>query len=172
MIYRDAQLSDLNKIVAIYNSTIESRMVTADTTPVTIEEKVAWFHDHNPETRPLWMVEADGQDVGWVSFNNFYGRPAYQGSSEISIYLQPESRGKGYGKIILDHCIQSAPHLQIHTILGFIFTHNTPSIQLFKNAGFEAWANLKEVAIMDGEYYSLTIMGIKTNFSLSESKKL
>lgn len=143
-------------------------MVTADTTRITVEEKLAWFHDHHPATRPLCMFEEHGIVIGWVSFNNFYGRPAYQGTAESSIYLEPESSGKDYGKKILDHCIQSAPHLQIHTILGFIFTHNTPGIQLLKNAGFEAWANLKEVAMMDGVYYSLTIMGIKTNFSLRE----
>jgi L-amino acid N-acyltransferase YncA len=165
MIFRDAQLTDLEKIVAIYNSTIESRMVTADTTPVTVEEKLQWYHDHNSSTRPLWMVEEGGEVIGWVSFNNFYGRPAYSGTSEISIYLSPECRGKGYGKQILSTCIQQAPALKIHTILGFIFSHNVPSIQLFKNAGFEEWAHLKEVAVMDGQYFSLSILGLKTTLN-------
>jgi phosphinothricin acetyltransferase len=163
MIYRDAQLTDLENIVAIYNSTIESRMVTADTTPVTVEERLQWFHEHNSTTRPLWMVEDGGKVIGWASFNNFYGRPAYNGTSEISIYLSEGNRGKGYGQKILSNCIQQAPALQIHTLLGFIFSHNVPSIQMLKNAGFEEWALLKEVAKMDGQYFSLIIMGFKTN---------
>ncbi len=165
MIYRNAQLNDLKEIVAIYNSTIEGRMVTADTAPVSEEDKLPWFHEHNSNTRPLWVVADAGKIIGWVSFNNFYGRPAYQGTSELSIYLHTSSRGKGYGKKILKHCINTAPSLQIHTILGFIFSHNIPSIQLFKNAGFEEWANLKEVARMDDKYYGLTIMGFKTSFN-------
>jgi hypothetical protein len=33
----------------------------------------------------------------------------------------------------------------------------------FRNAGFEQWGHLKEVALMNKEYYSLIIMGIKTS---------
>lgn len=164
MTFRDAELHDLDEIVAIYNSTVASRMVTADTSPVEVADKLVWFYDHDATSRPLWIVEDAGITIGWVSFNNFYGRPAYKGTSELSIYLHPNSRGKGYGKKVLDHCIKIAPSLYIHTLLGFIFSHNTQSIQLFKNAGFEEWAHLKEVALMDKEYYSLIIMGIKTSY--------
>ena len=37
--FRDALKTDLEKIVEIYNSTIPSRMVTADTEPVSVESK-------------------------------------------------------------------------------------------------------------------------------------
>ncbi|WP_367269064.1 N-acetyltransferase family protein, partial [uncultured Chryseobacterium sp.] len=74
--FRNATPEDLPKIVEIYNSTIPSRMVTADTEDITVESRVRWFHEHTPERRPLWMVE-DQQDnvLGWVSFSSFYGRP-------------------------------------------------------------------------------------------------
>ena len=81
--------------------------------------------------------------------------------SEISIYLNIENRGKGYGKEILAHCIQAAPQLQIHTLLGYIFTHNLPSAALFANAGFKEWGKFNEIAVMDDNLYSLTIWGLK-----------
>eukprot|EP01136_Pigoraptor_vietnamica_P027628 Opistho-1_new@84133 len=79
LFYRNASLEDLDKIVEIYNSTVHSRMVTADTEPVTIESRLHWFHEHNPKTRPLWVVEDENSDiVGWVSFQSFYGQPSQQ----------------------------------------------------------------------------------------------
>ena len=47
MEYRNAQLSDLPEIVAIYNSTVAGRMVTADTEEVTVSDKRKWFEAHH-----------------------------------------------------------------------------------------------------------------------------
>ncbi|MBV8628542.1 MAG: N-acetyltransferase, partial [Paraburkholderia sp.] len=51
--YRDATLDDLPAIVAIYNSTVASRQVTADLEPVSVESRLPWFHAHGPAARPL-----------------------------------------------------------------------------------------------------------------------
>jgi L-amino acid N-acyltransferase YncA len=162
MIFRDATINDLPEIVSIYNSTIAGRMVTADTEPVTISDKENWFYEHNSNTRPLWMLHTEENEcIGWVSFQDFYGRVAYSGTAEISIYLKENMRGKGYGKKILLYSIDKAPMLNIHTLLGYIFAHNEPSLQLFYKAGFEDWAHLKDIAIMDGNNYSLKILGRK-----------
>lgn len=162
MFFRNATLADLPVIVEIYNSTIAGRMVTADTETVSVEDKINWFNEHNLNTRPLWMVETDAkQIIGWVSFQNFYGRPAYIGTAEISIYIAEQQRGKGYGKAILNNALERAPELNIHTLLGFIFAHNDASMQLFKKAGFEEWAHLKDIAVLDGMRRSLKILGKK-----------
>ena len=110
--FRDATISDLERIVEIYNTTIASRMVTADTENVTVESRQKWFEEHSSSKRPLWVVENSLQDIiGWVSFQSFYGRPAYDSTVEISIYLDPAQRGKGLGKEILQYCINKAPLL-------------------------------------------------------------
>ncbi|MFT3902096.1 MAG: GNAT family N-acetyltransferase [Niabella sp.] len=158
--YRDAIQADLPKIVEIYNSTIASRMVTADTEPVSIDSKQRWFEEHHPSKRPLWVVEnTDNQILGWVSFQSFYGRPAYDATVEISIYLNNAQRGKGFGKQILQYCIDKAPALGVKTLLGFIFSHNEPSLKLFRHFGFEDWALLPNIALLDGQERSLSILG-------------
>lgn len=160
MKFRDATQADLAAIVAIYNSTIEGRMVTADTEPVAVESKQQWFDEHTTDKHPLWMVEEDNGDcIGWVSFQEFYGRPAYRATAEISIYLAPSQRGKGYGKKILQYCINTAPSYGMKTLLGFIFAHNEPSLQLFYKLGFEKWGHLKNIADLDGTERSLNILG-------------
>ena len=160
MKFRNALQNDLPVIVEIYNSTVASRMVTADTTPVTVESRQQWFDDHTPDKHPLWIVEDDNKNIiGWVSFQAFYGRPAYDATAEISIYLDSLQRGKGYGKSILQYCIDKAPSFKIKTLLGFIFAHNTPSLQLFMSLGFEEWGDLKNVANLDGIERSVKILG-------------
>lgn len=159
--YTDATPSDLPLIVDIYNSTIPGRMVTADTEPVTAESRISWLEAHSPEKRPLWMVWVDDAVAGWVSFQSFYGRPAYNGTVEISIYLDKKMQGKGLGKAVLTHCIAVAPQYGIKNILGFIFAHNEPSLRLFRKMGFEEWAHLPDIAELDGEARSLKILGKK-----------
>jgi len=162
LVYRDALLTDLPAIVSIYNSTIASRMVTADTTEVTVAGKKNWFNAHNATTRPLWIVETvGGQLIGWVSFQSFYGRPAYNGTVEISIYLAAQQRKKGYGRTILKHALKQAPTLEISTVLAFIFAHNLPSIRLFLEEGFQEWGNFPDIAVLDGIHRSLIVLGRK-----------
>src|SRR5688572_25044603 len=106
--YRDATLDDLKRIVEIYNTTVASRVVTADTEPVSVESRVRWFNEHTPERRPLWVMEDDQHYmIGWVSFQSFYGRPAYNGTTEISIYLDPAIRGQGVGKQALQYAMDN-----------------------------------------------------------------
>lgn len=155
---RDAAMEDLPIIVSIYNSTIESRMVTADTSPVTVESRKEWFDKHNKK-RPLKVVELNNQICAWISFQNFYGRPAYQATAEVSIYLSEETRGKGLGAILLEKAIKECPALQIENLLAFIFAHNVPSIRLFEKYGFEKWGYLPGVAELDSVKRDLVIMG-------------
>lgn len=157
--HRLARFDDLPAIVDIYNSTVASREVTADTEPVSVESRHQWFADHAPERRPLWVVEHEGAILGWMSYSNFYGRPAYSGTAELSIYIHENARGQGLGRYFLNQAILHAPSIGVHTLLGFIFGHNLPSLKLFEVFGFERWANMPRVATLDGIERDLVIMG-------------
>jgi L-amino acid N-acyltransferase YncA len=164
-IHRLATRADLPRIVEIYNSTVASREVTADTDPITVESREQWFADHTPGRRPLWVIHAAGdasadpEVLGWMSYSNFYGRPAYSGTAEVSIYLAEEARGKGLGRYCLELAIGHAPAVEVHTLLGFIFGHNAPSLALFGKYGFEKWAHFPRVANLDGIERDLIILG-------------
>ncbi len=156
---RVATEADLPAIVAIYNTTVPTRLSTADTAEVSVASRMEWFRQHAPGRRPLLVHEHEGKVVAWVSFQSFYGRPAYDHTAEVSIYLAPEHRGHGLGRKLLAEALGLTQELRIKTILGFVFSHNEPSIRLFKSFGFEAWGKLPNVAEMDGKEYSLLIFG-------------
>ena len=157
--FRDATLEDLTTVVEIYNSTIPSRMVTADAEPVTIESRINWLNEHSAGKRPLWIIENNERVIGWVSFQDFYGRPAYDATAEISIYLDKDHRGKGLGRSVLQYCIDNCASLGIKTLVGFIFQHNEPSIKLFTQLGFEDWGTLPNIAMLDNIERTLKIFG-------------
>jgi L-amino acid N-acyltransferase YncA len=161
MTLRDATEADLPAIVEIYNATIPGRMVTADTEPVSAEDRLPWFRAHNPRTRPIWVVDdpVKGCVCAWLSFSSFYGRPAYNPTAEISLYVAETARRRGLGKLLLGEAIVRAPACDVHTLLGFIWAHNEISLQLFEKFGFARWAHLPRVAVLDAVERDLVIVG-------------
>ena len=157
--HRLAQREDLAAIVEIYNETIPSRQVTADTEPVSVASRIPWFDAHSSATRPLWVTEIDGRIAAWMSFSSFYGRPAYERTAELSIYVDESFRRRGLGRHLLNAAMTSAPSLNIDTLLGFIFGHNAPSLALFERHGFARWGVLPRVAVLAGVERDLIIVG-------------
>jgi L-amino acid N-acyltransferase YncA len=156
---RDARQSDLARIVAIYNEAVPGRRATADTEAVTVASRQAWFDEHTPGRRPLWVAERDGVIVGWLSFQSFYGRPAYAATAEVSVYVSTNVQRGGVGGQLLAQALDRAPGLGLATLLAFVFGHNEPSLRLFERHGFERWGHLPRVARLDGIERDLSILG-------------
>ena len=156
---RDAIETDLPAIVEIYNATVPTRMVTAELEPVSVESRVPWFREHARIRYPLWVAEVDDQIAGWLSFKEFIPRSAYRGTSEVSVYVGDRFRRSGIARRLLEEAIKRSPALRLHTLVGLIFAHNEPSLQLFARLGFQRWGLLPRVARLDGIERDLTIVG-------------
>jgi L-amino acid N-acyltransferase YncA len=161
MTIRHATETDLPTIVAIYNAAIPSRMATADLEPVSVASRLAWFGGRSPSKRPIWVIEVEGVVAGWLSFQSFYGRPAYHTTAEISIYIASAYHQRGLGRQLLAQAIHQSPSLGLNTLLGFIFAHNQPSLKLFEKFSFQSWGYLPKVAQLDGIERDLVIMGLR-----------
>lgn len=148
---RDAVEADLPAIVAIYNAAIPSRNSTADLLPITVESRREWFSRHNPQTRPLWVLTVNEQIAAWIGLSSFYGgRPAYNATAEISIYIDPAHQGKGYGSVLVNRMLEAAPRLGVTNFLAVYFDHNEASRRLFNRFGFQPVGHLPEIADLDG----------------------
>src|SRR5258707_3267748 len=118
---RDATRADLPTIVAIYNAAIPGRMATADTEPVSPQSRQVWFEEHDPARRPLWVACVERSIVGWLSFQSFYGRPAYRATAEISVYVAPRQRRGGSGPARLGLARDAGTRVGLQTPVGFGF---------------------------------------------------
>ncbi len=155
---RPATEQDLAAIVDIYNASIPGRRATADIAPVTVDSRRGWFHEHDAR-HPLWVYEHEGTVAGWVSVGAFYGRPAYEATREVSVYVAPGSQRRGIGSALLGEAVTRAPSLGLRTLLAFVFAHNEPSVGLFRRHGFRQWARLPQVAELDGVTRTVLILG-------------
>lgn len=160
---RDAVEADLSIIVEIYNAAIPGRMATADLEPISVESRILWYREHQPQTRPVWVIELDNQIVGWISFQAFHSRAAYQRTVELSIYIHPDYQGQGIGKKLLAEAIHHSPNFGIKALVALIFAHNQPSLKLFQCFGFQQWGYLPQIADLDGLERDLIIMGRHLN---------
>ena len=159
MTIREATEADLAAIVEIFNATIPSRMVSAQVEPVSVEERVPWFHAHSPDHHPLWVMSDEKRVTGWLSLQSFLPRCAYAGTAEVSVYVHEDFRRCGVAGNFLSEAIERAPALEITALIGHIFAHNEPSLRLFAKLGFERWGLLPRVARLDGVERDLVIVG-------------
>ena len=167
-----ASHNDLPEILAIYNQSIAGKQATANLTPVTCEERAAWFDEHlNSATRPIYVVRAVAKAgeseeqtasspiVAWGSYSDLYARTAYHISSEISIYLHQEYHGQGLGSSLMRWMLTQAPSLGINNVVALVFAHNQPSLGLFRKFGFEQWGYMPKVCDMQGFVADVVMLG-------------
>ncbi|MES9897658.1 MAG: N-acetyltransferase family protein [Sedimenticola sp.] len=169
IIIRDALESDLEGIVAAYNTSITSKNSTCDTQPITVELRRNWLRSATKE-RPIWVAEAkiDGhmQVVGYFSFSNFMNnRPGYSITCDIGIYIHSDFHKNGAGKALLEKAIHFCPEVGIETIATTIFDSNEASKQLFYSFGFEKWGHMPRVARLDGIEKDLIMVGLRVDHS-------
>ena len=158
---RLARLNDLAAIVGIYNASIPGRRATADLEPVSVESRMAWYAMHDPAHRPIWVAEVAGDPVGWLSFSDYYGRPAYDATVEVGVYVDPQAQGLGIGRRLVEHAIEAAPALGVRSLLWITFAINDDSIRLAQRHGFASWGLLPRVTELDGVRRDVAIYGLE-----------
>jgi L-amino acid N-acyltransferase YncA len=159
---RVATLDDLREIVGIYNEAVERRFATADLHAVTVDQRISWFHGHDPSRFPIYVFDSDRSVRGWCSLSSYRpGRAALIGTAEISYYVRDDSQRQGIGSALVQHAIEEAPRLGKRILFGILLERNDASIRLMKKCGFELWGRLPDVAAFEGELVSHLYYGRK-----------
>lgn len=157
---RIAKQEDLQAILAIYNEAIDSRISTADTEHVNIADRAEWFAKHSPNIYPIYVWEAEGKVVAWVSISPYReGRKALQYTVEISYYVAKSHWGQGIASKLVEQMLAKAIELGYKSVFAIILEKNIASINLLKKFGFTQWALLPNVAEFDGEECGQVYLG-------------
>lgn len=147
---RPALKDDLKVITHIYNQAIIRTTATFDTEPKTFNEMMKWFAQHGT-THPVIVAE-DNEVVGWASLSKWSERCAYDGTVELSFYVDENHRGKGIGKNLLHHITEEGRKRKFHTIISRITEDNEVSIKLHLNEGYKITGTLFEAGKKFGKY--------------------
>jgi len=141
---RPARAEDLAAINDIYNHYVERSTCTFQTEPETMEDRAAWFAEHDA-AHPVIVAEVAGEVVGWGSLSRFHSRCAYRFTVEPSVYVRHDAVAAGVGKALMVELIALARAAGHHSLVGVICTENTPSLALGERLGFVKVGHLREV---------------------------
>jgi phosphinothricin acetyltransferase len=107
----------------------------------------------------VFVAVADGgRVVGWSALNRFHARPGYRFTTENSVYVAADQRGRGIGTRLLPPLIEAAQRLGLHAIIGAIDADNEASLRLHARFGFEKVAHLRQVGFKFGRWLDVVYL--------------
>jgi L-amino acid N-acyltransferase YncA len=107
----------------------------------------------------LVSVSADGLITGYAYAGPFRERAAYDATVEDSIYLVPQTQGKGVGKALLSALIEACRTAGAKEMLAVIGdSDNSASIGLHKALGFGDAGLLRNVGVKFGRPLDVVIL--------------
>lgn len=148
---RDAAITDLAAMLDIYNEAIRNLTATFDLEEQTIEQRMNWYEEHSGKF-PFIVAEIDGKVVGYSCLSKFRDKKAYSQSTELSIYISSDCRGKGVGSGLMKEILIRAAKDGYHTIISGITGGNEASVRLHEKFGFEFVGCFKEVGYKFNEW--------------------
>jgi len=159
MTVRPATHADLQGILDIYNDCVLTTTATYDYEPRTLEHRVAWFEDHVKQDYAVFVAENDARKiVGWGALNPYHARMGYRFTTENSVYVAAEHRGKGIGKLLLAPLIDAARKRGLRAIIATIDAQNAASIRLHEQFGFEKVGHFKKVGFKFDRWLDVVYM--------------
>ena len=93
---RPANLADAQAIQAIYAPYVEKTAITFEYEVPSVQEFEKRI-SNTIERYPYLVAEEDGQVLGYAYASTYYARTAYDWTTELSIYLNEDARGRGLG---------------------------------------------------------------------------
>lgn len=147
--FEELQEDDLHEVKRIYDWYIENSTATFHTEPVLIEQLKEFIYVKHPVYK-AYMIYAGKEIAGYCFLTYHKKRQAYDRTAEVTIYLNPEWRTRGIGKIALIHLERAAQKAGLKNLIGVISGDNEGSISLFEKAGYIKCAHFKNV----GEKFS------------------
>lgn len=111
-----------------------AREASFDSDPIFYKEHKAWFDKkiRSKNTKILIIENNHKKEIGQVRFDI-----NYQGVAKVSIIIDKDKRGRGYGaKVLKLSCEYAFKSFPIKEMIAYIKWENAPSLRIFKKSGF------------------------------------
>ncbi|MFE7843304.1 GNAT family N-acetyltransferase [Streptomyces sp. NPDC057474] len=150
--------ADLAALTSIYNHYVRETPITFDTALFTPEERRPWLLSH-PEDGPHRLMVAAGtgsqEILGYATSSAFRGKPAYDTSVEVSVYLAPDAGGRGVGTLLYKALFEALADEDVHRAYAGIAQPNGASTRLHERFGFRYVGTYREVGRKFGRYWDV-----------------
>ena len=158
---RHGNISDLPRIVDIYNQAIRGGEATGDLDEFDVKERISWFEQFN-EAYPLYIIEVRGEIAGYGTLTPYRpGRRAMKSIAEISFFLDNKFQGMGIGSFLIEYMIEDCRRIGKKTLLAILLDINEKSIVILKKFGFEQWGEFPDIIELNHTTCGQLIYGLK-----------
>ena len=141
----------------IYNHYVRNTAVSFEEDAVTPETIAARITEKQTAGLPWLILEQSGETLGYAYLSFWHARAAYRFTLETSVYLRPDSEGRGFGSALLAALMEQAQKRDCHSLLGVIALPHPASIALHERFGFEKTAHLKDAGWKFGRWHDVGI---------------
>ena len=159
LLIRPSTPADLPAITAIYGWNVLNGTGTFELDPPDEPEMARRRDDVLSKGLPWLVVQRDGVVLGYAYANHFRPRKAYRFCLEDSVYLAPEAKGQGLGKLLLAELLgrcEAAGARQMLAVIGD--SANLGSIGVHRTLGFEHVGVMKAAGWKFDQWRDVVIM--------------
>lgn len=154
---RRALPADLRALTRIYNHYVEKTPITFDVELYTVESRRPWLEKFAERGRyQLFVAEAAGEVLGYAGTTRFRDKAAYDPSVEPTVYLAPDSTGRGIGTLLYARLFEALRGEDAHrAYAGITVAPNPASVALHERFGFRRVGLLREVGRKFGRFWDV-----------------
>jgi L-amino acid N-acyltransferase YncA len=143
-------------VLDIYRLGIATGHATFETEPPEWDRFIA---TRLPEHRWVAIDPASpGTALGWIACSQVSDRCVYTGVVEHSVYVHPDARGRGVGRLLLQRLIESTEAAGIWTIQSGVFPENTASLALHHACGFRTIGTRERLGRHHGRWRDVVLI--------------
>ena len=158
MIVRAASNGDAERIAAIYAHHVRHGTATFDTVPLSAAAMAEKIDGLLARDCPFLVAEVDALVVGYAYAAPFRDRPAYAGTVEDSIYLDPDWTGRGIGKALLTALIDACEAAGFRQMIAVAGGGEPGSVALHIACGFSHAGRMQSVGRKFGRWLDTIYM--------------
>lgn len=159
LLIRPSTPADLPAITTIYGWNVLNGTGTFELDPPEEAEMARRREDVLSKGLPWLVVQRDGAVLGYAYANHFRPRKAYRFCLEDSVYLAPEAKGQGLGRLLLAELLarcEAAGARQMLAVIGD--SANLGSIGVHRTLGFEHIGVMKAAGWKFDEWRDVVVM--------------
>ena len=149
---RNVDIEDSKSLSDIYNYYVEKTIITFDEEPISADYMEGQIEEVQTSKLPWLVAEENNKVIGYAYASKWKGRCSYRFSVEITIYLDQNFKGKGFGTKLYQALFDELAKTDMHVAIGGISLPNPESIKLHEKFGMEKVAHFKEVGYKFNEW--------------------